>query len=329
MNLTINVAAVVVHFHPSEQDWENTHSLSQFIPVLIIDNTASNQCQRSDIYASSNSDANKVEILSPNNANSYPLMRIRNGTNKGVAKALNQGIEYWQLHKVNWCFLFDQDSKISSDFVKQMLKPILSSKPWQMEKIAAWVPRYYATNLQSYGAAIQVHKWRVKRLSVENIENKAILLNGMPISYAISSGSLINMKAIDKIGMHDESLFIDFVDIEWGLRANAKGYGVRMNTEVTLTHELGGEPLTAFGKKIVSHSPLRHYYYFRNLCHLLKMPHIPSIWKLTELMKLPLRFGVYGIFSKHPKRQVQAMLSGLKDGLNNIRGKRNESTDHR
>ncbi len=323
MNLNINVAAVVVHFHPSEQDWENTYYLSRFVPVLILDNTVLDKCQQAEIKT------NSIEILPQKNAQAYPLMRFKNKSNKGVAKALNQGIKYWQAHQIEWCFLFDQDSKISSDFVEKMLAPILASKPWQMKKIAAWVPKYYATNLDSYGAAIQVHKWRVKRLCAEHIDNKETRINGMPVSYAITSGSLINVKAFDKIGTHDESLFIDFVDIEWGLRANAKGYGIRMNPQATLIHELGSKPLMIIGKKVVSHPPLRHYYYFRNLCHLLKMPHIPTIWKVTELIKLPLRFGFYGLFSKRPLHQVQTMLSGLKDGLNNIRGKRNESTDHR
>ncbi len=323
MNSNINVAAVVVHFHPSEQDWENTYNLSQFVPVLILDNTVLNECQNTEIKE------NNIEILPQKNAQAYPLMRLKNKENKGIAKALNQGIKYWQTQQIDWCFLFDQDSKISSDFVEKMLAPILATKPWQMKKIAAWVPKYYAANLETYGAAIQVHKWRIKRLSVEDLDNKETRLNGIPVSYAITSGSLINMKAFDKIGMHDESLFIDFVDIEWGLRANAKGYSLRMNPKVTLIHELGSEPLNLFGKKIVTHAPLRHYYYFRNLCHLLKMAHVPTVWKITELIKLPLRFGFYGLFSKRPWHQVQTMLSGLKDGLNNIRGKKNESTDHR
>ncbi len=323
MNSNINVAAVVVHFHPSEQDWENTYNLSRFLPVLIIDNSEPNECQ------TTKPNAYYIEILPQKNAQAYSLMRLKNNANKGIARALNQGINYWQANQIDWCFLFDQDSQISLDFVEKMLAPILASKPWQMKKIAAWVPKYYAINLDAYGAAIQVHKWRVKRLSVEHINDKETRLNGLPVSYAITSGSLINVKAFDKIGQHDESLFIDFVDIEWGLRANSKGYSLRMNPQVTLTHILGDEPLVAFGQKRVGHSPLRHYYYFRNLCHLLKMPHIPTIWKVTELIKLPVRFGFYGLFSKHPWRQVQTMSSGLKDGLNNIRGKRDESTDHR
>ncbi|MGR5243235.1 glycosyltransferase family 2 protein [Vibrio sp. PNB23_22_6] len=323
MNSTLNIAAMVIHYHPTEQDWENTYYLSQFVPVLVVDNSEPHGRQQND------SKATQVEINAPSDACTYPIVIIENGMNRGVAKALNQGIGYWQSKNIDWCFLFDQDSKISQNFVQEMLSPILESQPQQMNNVAAWVPKYFATNLNGYGSAIQVSKWRIKRSSVCHIDGQEVKSNGLSVSYAITSGSLINMNVFDAIGIHDESLFIDFVDIEWGLRANAKGYGIRMNTDATLTHELGGEPIKWLGKRVVNHSPMRHYYYFRNVCHLLKMPHIPTVWKLTELYKLPLRFGFYALLGTQRKQHVKAMLSGLKDGLNNKTGKRNESTDHR
>lgn len=323
MKAEVNVAAVVVHYHPSAQDWENTYYLSQFVPVVVVDNSEQHDCQENGPNV-----VHAPRSLS-SSAQSYPIVVIENRINRGVAKALNQGIGYWQSKNIDWCFLFDQDSRISTNFVHDMLSPIKSLSLLNSKPIAAWVPKYFATNLNCYGSAIQVSKRRVRRFSVGQAKGQGVEHNCLPVSYAITSGSLVNMKVFDDIGIHDESLFIDFVDIEWGLRANAKGYALIMNTNATLTHELGGKPIKWLGKRIVSHSPMRHYYYFRNVCHLLKMPHVPTVWKLTELCKLPARFGFYAIYGTQRKQHIKAMLNGLKDGLSNKTGKRNESTDYR
>jgi len=42
--------------------------------------------------------------------------------------------------------------------------------------------------------------------------------------YVVSSGALIPLAVLDQVGMMDESLFIDYVDSEWGLRAKSRGH---------------------------------------------------------------------------------------------------------
>nr|WP_086937680.1 glycosyltransferase family 2 protein [Thaumasiovibrio occultus] len=314
MSSSVRVAAVIVHYHPTEQDWENTRYIGQFLPVVVVDNSE----------ASSNSEADDTITV------------LRNGDNLGIATALNIGIDYWQQRGMQWCFLFDQDSKITSTFIDDMLKPAMARAQQRSEgshhsltNIAAFLPRYFANNLHSFGAGIQVSPWRIKRVSVDQITNTIDSPTLLPVSYGISSGSLVNLAAYEQIGPHHEPLFIDFVDIEWGLRANAKGFQVLMNVEVTLSHELGVEPLHILGKRIVNHSPLRHYYYFRNLCQLLKMAHVPAVWKLAELGKLPIRFGLYSLFTPAPYQHIKAMLGGLCDGLQNKTGKKDESPRYR
>lgn len=294
-NDLLQVAAVVIYYYPDEQAIKNTLALAHHLPVVVIDNTDS---EWSDWAA---------QLAINDN-----ILIIHNQQNLGVAKALNQGVKHWIAQGLDWCFLFDQDSQIDSDFIDTMLTELPKSEP----SVAAYVPLYYAENLQQYGDIIQVTANKLTRIEVKKLDRSE------PIwaSYAISSGSLINLSSYQAIGEHDENLFIDFVDIEWGLRANALGYKMLTNTKAILKQQLGDKPLFVFGRCIVNHSPVRHYYYFRNVVHMLKKEHVPLTWKRNEILKLPIRFLLYGLFTTNRHQHIKAMVTGVWHGIKNKAG---------
>ena len=72
------------------------------------------------------------------------------------------------------------------------------------------------------------------------------------VDYLIASGSLIPREALEAVGMMNEALFIDYVDIEWGLRARGRGflsYGV---CGATMSHDLGEQPIVVLGVGLLS-----------------------------------------------------------------------------
>lgn len=289
-----NFAAVVVYYHPDNQALVSTEELARFMPVVVVDNSEP-----------------AVEPKWQSDSVAY----IPNHANLGIAQALNAGIDYWQQQGVTWCFLFDQDSRIDHTFIQSMLT---ATKQQSHAKTAAIVPIYYAQNLGKYGDLIRLSKWRLERTSPHKLNKKQL----HPVTYAISSGSLVNLAVYPEIGPHDESLFIDFVDIEWGLRASQLGYQVLTNLSAQLRHHLGDKPVNFLGKQIVNHSPLRHYYYCRNLMAMLRKGHVPAIWKLHELAKLPIRVALYSLCNRNGKAHFILMLSGLWDGLKHQKGKK-------
>ena len=52
--------------------------------------------------------------------------------------------------------------------------------------------------------------------------------------YIISSGTLIHVDAFKAVGLMMEELFIDYVDLEWGLRAKKMGYHCFVANHVVL-----------------------------------------------------------------------------------------------
>ncbi|WP_353497671.1 glycosyltransferase family 2 protein [Vibrio sp. CB1-14] len=239
------------------------------------------------------------------------------GENLGIAKALNDGIDYAKQHGATWCFLFDQDSQPDDEFFHQMRRArahITRCNEQYTKPIAALAPVYFDTNLQRSGRIIQIQGSRLFRRKAQYHIEWA--------SYTISSGSYLCLSHYSDIGNHDESLFIDFVDIDWGLKANAKGYQINVIPNAKLTHCLGTKPISVMGVNVVNHSPIRHYYYFRNVIHMLRRPYVPSVWKRNELIKLVPRFMIYSLFTNKRHQHIAAMLQGIWHGITNKIGKR-------
>jgi rhamnosyltransferase len=153
----------------------------------------------------------------------------------------------------------------------------------------------------------------------------------VPADYLITSGSLIRLEVFDAIGLYDEDLFIDYVDIEWGLRAKAHGFRHFGVCTVEMRHRLGGPPLKLFGGRIIApaRSPLRHYYHFRNAVSLYRRGYIPWKWSLNDGWRLAAKFVVYSTFTADRASHFKMMLLGLFHGLTGRMGKRDATSKKR
>jgi rhamnosyltransferase len=176
-------------------------------------------------------------------------------SNEGLARALNVGIKKALALGAQWAYLSDQDSTLSSDFVERMTEG--SKAIPKNSKVAAIGPRYYNEITHTENSFIQLRFLRLIRVKPSHE-------HFIEAAYIISSGSFISKDAFIKIGPFKEALFIDFIDIEWGLRANYYGYKTYGLPKISFNHRLGDYDFKIFGQIFPIHSPLRMYYFFRN-----------------------------------------------------------------
>lgn len=83
----------------------------------------------------------------------------------------------------------------------------------------------------------------------------------------ISSGALFSRAALERIGLHDERLFIDYVDHDISLRAREAGLAVVKVFDTVLDHRFGAStPVSFLGRRVYlsNYSPMRQYYMTRN-----------------------------------------------------------------
>jgi len=135
------------------------------------------------------------------------------------------------------------------------------------------------------------------------------------------------MHALEAIGDMDESLFIDHVDTEWFLRAQAKGYKAFGVCSAMMEHDLGENfrkvRLFGFGRErfVPQHKPFRYYYMFRNSVALYRRDYTSKKWMWNDCQRLLQIFLFYGICYGPRMENVKMMLRGFKDGIRGNMGK--------
>lgn len=112
-----------------------------------------------------------------------------------------------------------------------------------------------------------------------------------------------------------DDFFIDYVDIEWGLRAKTLGFQSFGVCGAMMAHDLGDEPIEFFGKRYPLHSPLRHYYHFRNAVWMYRRGWLPIQWRLVDGWRLLLKLGFYTLFAKPRLQRLKMMTRGVVHGL--------------
>ena len=177
----------------------------------------------------------------------------RLGENLGIATAQNIGIKTALNMGARKIVFFDQDTRLSTDFIKNILKTFNDFSV----KIAA--PVFY-DNEKTFGyKLVDIGRFGFrKKISPETMSSE------IDISVAISSGTVVDVDVFEKVGYMDESLFIDYVDTEWCLRCFSHGIKVRVNPRAVMHHSIGDNSISFLGFNIPVHSPVRRYYRVRN-----------------------------------------------------------------
>lgn len=294
-----NVVAVIVTYEPAIPD------LSRLLGALTLQVEA---CIVID-NGSSNGAVAAIQNFCRGNVFLVPLERnygIAYAQNRGIAKAKELGAEY--------VLLSDQDSVPAPNMVGTLLS-VIEKRISAGDKVACVGPRYLDERQQNPVPFIRIDGLRLKRCSCAS-ENAVV-----PVDYLIASGCLIPVSVLDRVKGMREDLFIDYVDIEWGLRARRLGFQSYGVCGARMSHSLGDKPIRFMGRQIPLHSPLRHYYHFRNAVLLYRENWIPTNWKLVDGWRLLLKYGFYSMFAVPRVRHWWMMTLGVWHGLRRKSGK--------
>ncbi|KJV05219.1 glycosyltransferase family 2 protein [Methylocucumis oryzae] len=290
---THRVVAVIVAYFP---DFTRLHELltavaTQVKETVIVDNSASNSL---------------VDWL--NNTQFSHVSCLPQSSNLGVAAAQNIGIEWAIQQYADYVVLFDQDSCPAPTMINALLSAVEQLQQ-QQQRIAAVGPRYLDTRQNNPPPFIRIQGLKLQRCACDKLDSI------VHVDYLIASGCLIPVTTLNATGLMLPELFIDYVDIEWGLRAKSLGFQSFGVCSAEMAHELGEKPIAFLGRQIPLHSPLRHYYHFRNAVWLYQQSYIPLNWKCVDASRLLLKLGFYSVFAKPRVKQFSMMVLGIGHGL--------------
>ena len=234
--------------------------------------------------------------------------------NRGIAAAQNIGIARAKTMGADYVLLSDQDSVPDHAMVTELMAAIEKMRAGGAT-VACAGPRYLDARQQNPPPFIRVRGLRLERCKCTT-PNSVV-----PVDYLIASGCLIPMAVLEQVGGMREDLFIDYVDIEWGLRARRFGYQSVGVCAAHMAHSLGDHPIHFLGRQLPLHSPLRHYYHFRNAVLLYREAWLPLNWKLVDGWRLLLKYAFYTLFAKPRWAHFRMMSLGILHGLSGRTGK--------
>ena len=232
--------------------------------------------------------------------------------NRGIASAQNEGISYASSLGAQYILLMDQDTILPDGTVSDLYEECTTLEKRGI-KVGAVGTAYRDTHSGKINPIWRANKYRIKKIYAEAEENKLF-----EVDFVIASGSLIPISSLKEVGLMDENLFIDMVDIEWGLRAKYYGYHIYQTSNHIMIHTIGIDTISFFGKKIPVHRPIRNYFSIRNSIILSKRKYINSAWRLYFLRRVFLYFIVFSFFSTQKFTRIKFMICGIIDGFFNI-----------
>ena len=234
--------------------------------------------------------------------------------NMGLAAAQNLGIDWARTHGYTYVLLLDQDSQPGEGMVASLLQALHALSA--AGQVAAVGPRFQDLREHRDAPFVRMRFPLNRKMWCEHPAQT------IACDFLISSGTLIPLAVLDRVGPMDAGLFIDNVDLEWGFRAQAQGYTLHGVCAATMHHRLGDARRTLpFGLgQVVVHGPVRLYYMMRNRVLLYRLPHTPRVWIAQDVPRVLAKLLLFSVLIGPRWRNLHCMLRGLVDGMRGRRG---------
>jgi rhamnosyltransferase len=168
---------------------------------------------------------------------------ILNERNRGLAAALNQGLDWGEERGLAWILTFDQDTTPGLTLVAEAGRVFDAHRGRPVAVIGAG--------------------WIRRRDGGTDCEDPG----GVEAAHVITSGALHYVPLWRTLGGFQEDFFIDYVDQEYCLRARSAGYVIARACVPTMSHAIGHPSrrwMLFRPVSLTNHSPVRRYYITRN-----------------------------------------------------------------
>lgn len=282
---------VIVTFNP------DVKHVYEFVKLLLQDVSL-------EVFVIDNNSTNKSELFDLQDICTLVCLE----SNSGIAFAQNVGIKKCYEQNIDYIVFFDQDSFVSSDYVNNLKAEMIKLESYN--NVATLGPVFKDSRYDFFYDVIKLNKYgvrkKIKGNDVRGFEE---------VSFIISSGSIISRTALDLVGDMDERLFIDYVDTEWCLRARSKNLKVFVTSNVVMTHAIGDKFLKFMKYNIPVHSSFRRYYRIRNAFYFFRMPHVPIVMKVRDVIYNTIHQAIIILKSSDKLNNFRVYFKAVKDGV--------------
>lgn len=238
----------------------------------------------------------------------YLPMRANLGTAGAMNEAWRQAVE----GGADYVISFDQDSRPDSGLV-QGLRASLERLAAAGERVAAIGPKKVDPRTGRPMRLLLPVNYRKRYASADTGDV-------VRVDHLISSGCLISMEAFQEVGPYDEALFLDYVDVEWCLRARAAGFAIVCDARLSMRHVIGDQVIRIGSRSVWIHRPERNGLLVRNHLLLWRLPAASVPWLLSDLRLVIVKVLVHLAMAPPRRSRLRAVLRGLVDGIRGAGG---------
>jgi len=303
-----DVCAVLVTYHPDAAFAAQLGGVLRQVGAVIIVDNGSTEIERRMLRGIAADPA--VEL-------------VFNAENLGVARGLNIGIQRALARASRWALLLDQDSRIDEDMVPTLLAAYAAFP--DRERLAIIGSGFRETCGHSQGPADRaVRNSRGGAADREGPGEPWVIAESV-----ITSGSLLPLATHALVGPFREEFFIDYVDIDYCLRARAKGYQIIQTRQPLMSHAIGAPTQHRWlwmNKWTTNHPADRRYYFARNGTVVLREygGYAAGLWALKSLSRCLRLCKRIALYENGKAGKIAASALGLWDGIRGNMGPRRQ-----
>jgi rhamnosyltransferase len=246
----------------------------------------------------------EAQLDAPETANCLYVPMDRNA---GTAGALN---EAWRLALASgaaYLVGFDQDSRPGPAIIRELHAAFHAGNDLGRPLAAvgpAWVD---ARSGRPMRLLRPVRFWR---------RHASPAAQGLvEVDHLITSGAMVSAAAFRAVGPFDERLFLDYVDVEWSLRARARGFALASLQGCEMAHAIGDDVRTIARWHLAVHKPQRNYLQARNHLLLWRNAELPRLWLLSDLIQVACKMAALVALAPNRLERLRWITRGFADGL--------------
>lgn len=262
------VGSCTVLYNPNESVLTNLNSYSNCVDVSVV---VDNSDTKNEISQSLKNDPNFIYIDMDGN--------------KGIAAALNKGIEYLNSKNIDFALTMDQDSLFPTKYYPNILKLV----------------NKYKTDYSVIGLNFNQDNGGLDEI--------------IEVPYWITSGNFVNISDFMSVGGFMNELFIDYVDFELGYKFKKNGFKICYLKDFSLKHTIGNPiEIHLFGKTYyaMNHSPIRYYYRYRNAYYLYHFVD-KDFFRKEYFKEITINIIKMLMYEKNRKEKLSMIRKGIRD----------------
>jgi len=278
------ICAIIVLYNPSLEQIQNKFTLA-CDKIIFLDNSPSPDADIQRYFSETSSQTVY-----------FPF-----GENVGIATAQNKGISLALKEGTTHLVFLDQDSTVQKTYCEDIVAIY-----GRLKDSGVNVGILGPLVMRQSGEGEYKSKWYTQEASEDGF---------IESSEVISSGSCVDASFVLDVGGLDNSLFIDFVDHEWGFRAKAHGYKVGKTNKITLEHKIGENEFHLWKYQSLISAPWRYFYIGRNIVWLSRRKYVPFSFKVKKLIHIIIQTIFYPFMVKGGLKIIRNYYRGIAFGI--------------